>query len=67
MCLYLPRIVPGWRYNNTNYPAQATSIPMSIKTLAGKVITLDVEPSATIQAAKQLVHEKEGFPVVQSV
>ena len=32
-----------------------------IKTLTGKTITLDVEPSDTIEAVKQKVQDKEGI------
>ncbi len=33
-----------------------------IKTLTGKTITLDVEPSDTIQTIKEKVQAKEGIP-----
>ena len=33
-----------------------------IKTLTGKTITIDAESSTTIEAVKQLIHDKEGIP-----
>ncbi len=33
-----------------------------VKTLTGKTITLDVEPSDTIEALKEKIQSKEGIP-----
>ena len=38
------------------------SMQLYVKTLTGKTITLDVEPSEEIYSVKEKVQDKEGIP-----
>lgn len=38
---------------------------MQVKTLTGKEIEIDIEPTDTVQRIKERVEEKEGIPPVQ--
>ena len=43
---------------------QINAMQIFVKTLTGKHITLEVEPTDRIEDIKQLIYEKEGIPVV---
>ena len=40
-------------------------MPIFVKTLTGKTLTIKVEPSDTILVLKEMIQEKEGFPADQ--
>ena len=40
----------------------ASAMQIFVKTLTGKTITLEVEPSASIYNVKQLIQNREGIP-----
>ena len=42
-----------------------TDMQIFVKTLTGKTITLEVQPTSTVDAVKTMIHEKEGIPADQ--
>jgi len=44
------------------FPQQAFAMQVFVKTLTGKTITLEVEPSDSVQQVKQKIQDKEGIP-----
>lgn len=57
-----------WKYYFCDHALTLTctgTMMIKVKTLTGKEIEIDIEPSDTIERVKERVEEKEGIPPIQ--
>lgn len=50
----------SWQFSSPPQLSGNMSMQIFVKNLAGKIITLDVDPSETIESLKSKIQDKEG-------
>ena len=59
------RVPAAPRVPKTEHAPFSSSPQIKVKTLTGKEIEIDIEPTDSIERIKERVEEKEGIPPVQ--